>query len=157
MILLKFANEIKGDSKVVGHDGWITIETLQLGVGRAVSSSGGGNDRDTSNPSFSEVTLTKTMDKASSDLFFQATCGKSLGEATIEFIQTAGDQLQVYLIYKLTDALVSSYSASSGGERPTESFSLNFTKINMKYNKFSGTDVEEGKEKKWDLMANKTF
>lgn len=157
MILLKFEKEIKGDSVVDGHKDWITIASVQTGVGRAISSSGGGADRDTSNPSFSEVTFTKSTDIASSDLFMQAINGKSLGEATIEFIQTAADKLQTYLIIKLGDAIVSSYSMSSGGERPSESFSLNFTKINYKYNQFSGDNVKEGKEKKWNLMENKVY
>lgn len=157
MILLKFEKEIKGDSKVDGHDNWITIDSCQLGVGRSISASGTGTDRDTSNPSFSEVTMTKSTDISSGDLFFQAICGKSLGEATIEFIQTAGDNLQTYLTVKLSDAIVSTYSMSSGGERPNESIALNYTKISYKYNQFSGNDVKEGKPKNWNLMTNKTF
>lgn len=157
MILLKFEKEIKGDSKVDGHADWITLDSCQFGVGRSITSSGGGSDRDTSNPSFSEMTFTKSTDIASGDLFYQAINGKSLGEATVEFIQTSGDKLQTYLIIKMSDAIVSSYSMSSGGERPSESFALNYTKINYKYNQFSGDKVKEGKEKKWDLMQNKTF
>lgn len=157
MILLKFEKEIKGDSKVDGHDDWITLDSCQFGVGRSISSSGGGTDRDTSNPSFSEMTFNKSTDIASGDLFFQAINGKSLGEATVEFIQTSGDKLQTYLIIKMSDAIVSSYSMSSSGERPSETFSLNYTKINYKYNQFSGDKVKEGKEKKWDLMKNKAF
>jgi type VI secretion system secreted protein Hcp len=158
MILLKFATEIKGDSTITGHDNWINIQSFQLGVGRAISSSGGGKDRDTSSPSFSEVTLTKQSDVASADLFMQAVCGKSLGKAEIHFVQTSGsDAAQVYLKYELEDAIVSSYSISSGGERPTESFSLNFTKITKQYDAFSGDKKSTGTPKKWDLMANKTF
>ena len=91
MILLKFATEIKGDSTITGHENWINVNSFALGVGRAISSSGGGKDRDTSSPSFSEVTLSKSTDMASSDLFMQAICGKSLGKAEIHFIQTDGD------------------------------------------------------------------
>jgi len=36
MILLKFATAIHGDSMVDGHDDWITIDSLQFGVGRAI-------------------------------------------------------------------------------------------------------------------------
>ena len=61
MILLKFATPINGESTVAGHDKWITVDSIQFGVGRGVSSVGGGGDRETSNPSFSEVTLTKSM------------------------------------------------------------------------------------------------
>ena len=157
MILLNFEKQIKGDSTVEAHTDWITCDSMQLGVGRSITMSGGGKDRDTSNPSFSEITLTKSSDMASSDLYYQAVCGQSLGKAEIHFLQTAGEATQVYLKYELTDAIVSSYSISSGGERPTESFSLNFTKITKQYDAFSGDKKATGTPKKWDLMANKPF
>lgn len=160
MILLNFATAIKGDSTVDQHSDWITIDSLQFGVGRAISSSGGGTDRETSNPSFSEVTVTKSMDKASTELMMQAACGKSLGLATIHFIQTGGADVkgQHYLEYKLEEAIISSYSASSGGERPTESISINFNGFKQTYNTFKdGSVAEKGEEKGWDLSKNEAF
>ena len=159
MILLKFATAINGDSIVDGHEKWITCDSMQLGVGRAISSSGGGVDRETSNPSFSEVTLSKSTDVASADLFMQATCGKGLGKAELHFIQTGGadKKNQVYMKIELEDAIVSSYSMSSGGDRPSESFSLNFTKISYQYDAFSGSKVTTGTPKKWDLQKNATY
>lgn len=159
MILLKFATAINGDSIVDGHDKWITCSSMQLGVGRAISSSGGGVDRETSNPSFSEVTLTKTTDISSADLFMQSVCGKGLGKAEIHFLQTGGadKKNQVYMKIELEDAIVSSYSMSSGGDRPSESFSLNFTKISYQYDAFSGSKVTTGTPKKWDLTKNAVY
>ncbi|HSY29904.1 MAG TPA: type VI secretion system tube protein Hcp [Burkholderiaceae bacterium] len=159
MILLKFATAINGDSVVDGHEKWITIDSLQFGVGRAISASGGGADRETSNPSFSEFTLTKSTDIASADLFMQAVCGKSLGQAQIDFIQTGGadKKQQVYMTLLLEEAIVSAYSASSGGDRPHESLSLNFVKISYVYNAFSGGKVTTGTPKNWDLTKNATY
>lgn len=160
MILLKFATEIKGDSTVEGHADWITIDSLQWGVGRAISTSGAGKDRDTSNPSFSEVTMTKSMDVASVDLWMQAICGKSLGTATIHFIQTAGadTKQQVFLEIELSEAIVSSYSQSSGGERPNESISINFNQAKMKYSTFGeGKSATAGAFKGWDLKKNQAL
>jgi len=156
MILLNFATKIKGTSTVSAHTDWITIDAVQMGVGRAITTSGGGADRDTSNPSFSEVTMTKATDIASADLFMEAVCGKSLGKAELHFIQTGGadKKQQVFLTVELEDAIVSSYSVSSSGERPTETISLNFTKISYKYDSFSGEKVTTGTAKKWDLEAN---
>ncbi len=155
MIVLKFATEIKGDSVVTDHADWITIDSIQMGVGRAISSSGGGADRETSTPSFSEITLTKSFDKASTELFAQSIYGKSLGKAEIHFIQTGGTgaESQVYLKIELKDAIVSSYSMSSGGDRPTDSFSLNFVQITMQYTAFSGAETDEGTAKGWDLKV----
>ncbi len=159
MILLKFSTQIKGTSNVAGHADWITIDALQMGVGRAISISGGGTDRDTSNPSFSEISLTKATDIASADLFMQAVCGKSLGKAEIHFIQTGGSdkKQQVFLTIELDSPIISSYSASSGGERPSETFSINFTKISYKYDSFTGDNVVTGTPKKWDLEANAVY
>ncbi len=159
MILLKFSTQIKGTSTVSGHTDWITIDSLQMGVGRAISVSGGGTDRDTSNPSFSEISLSKATDIASADLFMQAVCGKSLGKAEIHFIQTGGSdkKQQVFLTIELEAPIISSYSASSGGERPTETFSINFTKISYKYDSFTGDSVVTGTPKKWDLETNATY
>jgi len=159
MILLKFSTQIKGTSTVSGHADWITIDSLQMGVGRAISVSGGGTDRDTSNPSFSEISLSKATDIASADLFMQAVCGKSLGKAEIHFIQTGGadKKEQVFLTIELEEPIISSYSASSGGERPSETFSINFTKISYKYDSFTGDKVVTGTPKKWDLETNATY
>ncbi len=159
MILLQFKGDaIKGESKVDGHANWISIESFQLGVGRAITQTGLGSDRDPSNPAFAEATFSRKTDKASPDLFKQAVHGQSLGEATIHFLQTAaGDKTQVYLEYVLGDPIISSYSISSGGERPTESFSLNFVKVSKKYTAFSGAKVGDQPEFKWDLALNKTY
>jgi type VI secretion system secreted protein Hcp len=159
MILLKFSTQIKGTSTVSGHTDWITIDSLQMGVGRAISVSGGGSDRDTSNPSFSEISLSKATDIASADLFMQAVCGKSLGKAEIHFIQTGGSdkKQQVFLTIELEGPIISSYSASSSGERPSETFSINFTKISYKYDSFTGDSVVTGTPKKWDLETNATY
>jgi type VI secretion system secreted protein Hcp len=35
--------------------------------------------------------------------------------------------------YVLTNTLISGYSLSSGGDRPSESISLNFTKVDSEY------------------------
>ena len=159
MILLNFATKINGTSTVAEHDKWITCESVQFGVGRSITRSGGGKDRDTSNPSFSEVTISKATDEASAELFFQATCGKSLGKAELHFIQTGGSDAkgQAFLKVELDGAIISSYSLSSGGDRPTESFSINFNKISYQYDAFDGDKVTTGTPKKWDVMKNEVW
>ena len=159
MILLKFATPIKGDSSIDDHKDWITIDSVNFGVGRAITISGNSKDRDTSNPSFSEVTFAKSTDISSADLFLQAVCGKSLGKAELHWVQTGGADKkdQVFLKIELEDAIVSSYSMSSGGDRPSETFSLNFTKISYQYDAFSGSKVTTGTAKKWSLIDNKVY
>lgn len=100
------------------------------------------------------------MDIASTELMIQATCGKSLGKCEIHFIQTGGADVkdQVYLKYELSEAMVSSFSVSSGGERPSESISIAFTQIKTQYTRFKdGKSAESGDEKGWDLQKNQTI
>jgi type VI secretion system secreted protein Hcp len=157
MILLKFDPELKGDSKVEGHTDWISIDAVQMGLGRAVSTSGSGSDRDTSNPSFSELTISKSMDVASAQLMLEAACGLALTTATVHFIQTGGKDAkgQHYLELILDKPILSSYSMSSGGDRPSESISINFNGFKMQYNPLSeGGTIVTGEAKGYDLMKN---
>jgi len=155
VILLNLGGKVKGDCNVAEHKDWITCSSFQLGVSRAISLSGGGKDRETSKPNITEAVLTKSTDISSTELFSQSLSGKSLGKAEVHFLQTSDDKMQVYMIYELTDAIVSSYSQSSGGDRPMESFTLNFTQITQTYNAFSGTEVTPGSPKGWDLIESK--
>ncbi len=159
MILLNFATAIKGAATITGHEDWIVLDSLQFGVGRSIMSVGGGSDRETSNPSFAEITCSKSTDIASADLYFQAVAGKSLGKCEVHFMQTHGTDAdgQVYLAIELEEAIISSYSVSSGGERPSESFSINFTKISYQYNAYDGDKVTTGTAKKWDIEKNKSY
>ncbi|MGA7982386.1 MAG: type VI secretion system tube protein Hcp [Chromatiaceae bacterium] len=158
MILLNFEGKIKGDSQQDGHTDWINLHSLQLGVGRGITTSGAGKDRDTSTPSFSEVSCTKSSDIASNDLFAQSIYGKKIcDKAEVHFIQTGGEGAdQVYMKYELYEPIISSYSLSSGGERPMESFAINFTKIIQKYSQFdSGGTVTQATDKGFDLKTGK--
>ena len=126
----------KGESKAKGHEKWIEVGSVQLGVGRAISSpTGTSSKREASAPSVSEVTLTKLMDSTSPLLFQEACIGKAC-KAQVDLVETGSDQLNTYLEITLTNAMISGYSVSSGGDRPSESISINFTKIEYKYTPF---------------------
>lgn len=158
MILIKFATEIKGQSKVTAHENWINCSSMQFGVGRGIAlQSGGSAKREVSSPSLSEVTFSREADMASPEIFFQACGGVSLGLCTIDLLQVVGNETKVFCQVLLEDSMVSSYSASSGGDNPSESFSVNFTKISYQYDTFDGKKVTAGTPKKWDLAVNKTY
>ena len=158
MILLKFATEIKGQSNVDGHTGWINIDSMSWGVGRSIAvQTGGQAKREVSSPSVSEVSFSRMSDMASPELFFQACGGVSLGTCEIHLLQVVENKPQVYVTIQLEDAMISSYSVSTGGDVPNESFSVNFTKVSFQFDTFDGKKVVTGTAKKWDLAMNKTY
>lgn len=130
-IYMKY-DKIKGDVTEEGHKEWIEVGSFQWGVGRGISTpTGGAKNRESSAPSVSEVTVTKHQDQATIALlteFYQAQ-GK---EVKFDFASTDKGKLRTYMTYTLTDVMISGYSTSSGGDRPSESLSLNFTKVMTK-------------------------
>ncbi len=140
MILLKFGTDIPGDATTKGFEKQINIDSVSWGVGRGISTVASGNSRETSKASFSEISLSKATDIASAELFIQACVGKTLISATLTWINSGGtdNTNQVYQVVTLSHPIVSSYSQSSGGDRPSESFSLNFDKITFSYTGWDG-------------------
>jgi type VI secretion system secreted protein Hcp len=147
-MILMHHPDVKGDSTVADHVDWIGIDSFQFGVGRGISSTTGGSDRDTSTPSFSEITLTKPTDISSTGLFAATGWGKAPATPVlIHFIQTGGTSAsQVYMTFTLGSPLLSGYSLSSGGDRPSESISINYVKIEITYTQFkdggAGVDAD---------------
>jgi len=124
---------ITGKVTAKGHEGWIDCSSLQWGVGRAISSAVGTSaDREASKPSISEVSVTKLMDESSPLLFTEACVGKGK-KVTIDLCTVGSDQIDTYMSYELEECMISGYSVSSGGDRPSESLSLSFTKMEMKF------------------------
>ncbi len=129
---------IDGDTTAQGHEKWIELNSFQWGVGRGISSPVGASaDRESSAPSISEITVTKLQDIATTKLLDEALQGEGKN-VQIDFVKTDGKKLETYMTYKLEDTMVSGYSISSGGDRPMESLSLNFTKI-----EFKGTQMDK--------------
>jgi len=123
---------IKGDVTAEGHkgsDGWVEVNSFQYGIGRGIASSTGRSaDRESTAPSVSEIVVTKPMDNSSYAWMEQSLIGEGV-VAKVDFCKTDKGKLEVYATYDLEDCMVSGYSVSSGGDRPTESISINFTKI----------------------------
>lgn len=120
---------IDGDVTESGHEKWIELNSFQWGVGRGISSpTGASADRESSAPSISEIVVTKTSDKSTPKLMSEAVQGEGK-TVEIHFVKTEKGKLTTYQTYKLTNTMISSYSQSSGGDHPSESLSLNFTKV----------------------------
>lgn len=130
-IYMKY-NDIKGDVTADKYADWIECNSFQWGVGRGISSpTGGSKDRESSAPSISEITLSKQQDISTSKLLNEALQGEGV-KVTIDFCKTDKGNLETYLQYVMENTMISGYSVSSGGDRPSESVSLNFTKIEFK-------------------------
>lgn len=132
-IYMKYG-DMNGEVTAKGYEKWIELLSCQWGVGRGISAgAGGASKREASAPSVSEIVVSKTMD-AFSPLALKEAIGGEGVQVKIEFTRT--DQKgnhQAFQKYILENTMISGYSISSGGDRPSESISLNFTKFDSEY------------------------
>ena len=135
---------IQGESDVVGFENQIELGSFQFGVGK------GGNK---AVASFSEITVTKQLDRSTPTLMLRTATGATIPSAKIRFTRGAEEPI-VFLRYCLTGVRVTSFSQSSGGDAPSESVSLSYATIVQSYTQQGpgggGTVFDEG----WDLMRN---
>jgi type VI secretion system secreted protein Hcp len=148
---MKFG-DIDGAVTTKGLEKWIECSSFQWGVGRAIGSSARGlESREATEPSVSEVVVSKRMDKSSPKLFQDAVAGDLSVTVKFKFTTTTKDQVDTYLDFELDNTGISGYSVNSGGDMPTESLSLNFSKVIWSYSgkdaKVSGSPDKVG----WDL------
>jgi type VI secretion system secreted protein Hcp len=131
-IFMKFGDKVKGDIDTPQYKTWIMVESFQFGSGRGIgSATASGGNRQGSHASVSEVTISKHLDPSSLPLWRDSLDGKLA--TTVDFSFTRADQdNSEYLHVTLWDTGVSGWSMSSGGDRPSESVSLNFAKIELK-------------------------
>jgi len=127
-IYMKFG-DVVGQVTTDGFKDWIELNSFQFGVGRGVTSGAGGAQREGTAPSLSEINVTKVYDKASAKLYQDALAGSFDTKVEIKMTTTTKNKVDTYLGYELSNCGVSGYSTSTGGDNPSETLSLNFTKI----------------------------
>jgi len=121
---------IDGESKAKGHEKWIELQSFSAAEAQAaardVASGQASGKRDaatgmaTGKRQHKPFVITKEVDKSSPKLAEAVAKGKVF--KTVEIGEANGS-------YVLTDVIISSVQPSSGGDRPMESISLNYTKI----------------------------
>jgi type VI secretion system secreted protein Hcp len=130
-IYLKYEG-IDGIAQEDMHKKWFQCESLQWGVSRNVTLRAGGSaqGREATQPSVSEVVVTKLMDTSSPKLFSEA-CAKPSGKKVeIHLTKSTGE---TFCEFVLKNTVVSGYSyAQDGNGLPVEQISLNFTEIQYK-------------------------
>src|SRR5262245_21194599 len=124
---------ISGDVTAKGHESWIHCSSLQWGVGRGIGApTGSAKERESSEPSVSEVVVTKAMDSSSPYLFLESCLGKGK-KVNLHICKTGTDQLVSYYELELANTMITGSSVNSGGDNPPQSVSLNISKIETKY------------------------
>ena len=107
--------------------------------------------------SMQDFHFVKKLDKSSPKLFLATATGEHIKTAKLT-CRKAGEQPLEYLRWSFSDLLVSSYQTSGSGQEnstPTDSFSLNFTKMEFEYTETNADGSAGGTTKAgWDIKKN---
>jgi len=148
---------IEGESADSKHKNQIEIESFSFGAtqsGTFAHGSGGGAGK----VQMQDFHITMKVSKASATLALACASGQHIKKAIL-YVRKAGGQQEDYYQVTFSDLLVSSYAiggASRGDILPVDQVSLNFAKIEWKYQLQNekgnvGNPVITG----WDLKQNK--
>jgi type VI secretion system secreted protein Hcp len=106
-----------------------------------------------------DLSLTKYVDKASSNLMLFCSNGDHIDEATL-YVRKAGKTPLEYIIIEMKKIIVTSVSTGgSGGEdRLTENITLNFAHVKVDYQEQDDKGAKKGGPVTylWDIEANKS-
>jgi len=120
------SREFRGEVKAAGFEGWIELQSAQLGSSRSIgTATGRGTSREIEGPTLHEIQVSKVLDSTSTALFKASLVGKGK-LIVIAFVKGDGSAASMTLV--LQDAIISSYVTGSG-QPPRDNFTLNFTTI----------------------------
>lgn len=124
---------IKGESTAKKHDGEIEVYSFAWGVGSAPISSGKGK------PTISSVTITKPIDRSTTNLVNASLNNELITSATISWSKSSGAGTpDDFMIITLTNAYIvsvqfSSIHSEAGTGMGHETVVIAFQKINIDY------------------------
>ncbi|OFX14193.1 MAG: type VI secretion effector protein (Hcp) [Alphaproteobacteria bacterium RIFOXYD12_FULL_60_8] len=156
VILMKPGEDIPGESLMKGYEKQIELLSFSHGLSMQVTNDQSNTVRTSGKPNIMEMTITKYMDGASPKLYDYLLRGADIGQVIITTGRNDSGAVLPFMIYTMDEVLVSSISSSGGGgDKPVETLTLNFTRINWEY-KQQKTDVSEAGAiaAVWDIKTN---
>lgn len=146
-----------GESTSASHAQWIELYSVSQVLSNAVDSNTGGSS---GRVQFSDISITKPLDKSSPLLIQNCNAGVAIASVTIDFERTGATPAVFYKV-TLEDVLITSVkqSGSAGDDVVMETVTMSFARIRWAYYPIDpktgkpGTKVETG----WDVRANKKY
>jgi len=150
---------IKGESADARHTGWIECTSINWSITQpkcATASTGGGHTAERAE--LGDIVISKLVDLSSPMLAQLCACGKTIPKARLEMQRADADGVPIkYFEVELENVLVAHIAPHfAGGNFPTESLSLKFSRVRWRYTQQrigggSGGNTAGG----WDLATNR--
>jgi type VI secretion system secreted protein Hcp len=132
------------------------IEITSFSQGFSIPISSGGGGAQVGPPVPADIVISKPLDQSSPELFLRSHQGTNFGKMTFSFHRPTGGAPETYYQVLLEDVRITSMSQTSGGDRPTESLSLNYGKIKWTYNSTSN-GVPVSLTRGWNYQTSQPY
>ena len=148
---------LKGESTDSKHLDYIDVLSFSWGVLQPARSTGSGHAE---SAQVIDFTFTHLLDRSSPSFLLASFNGQHFNNATIEYCGTTGTKSSFYL-GTMTDVMVSSVKQTGNlsitpvPNKPTEEVTINFSKVEWRYNYIDSKSVSSQTSGGWDIKGNK--
>ena len=156
ILILDCGDTVKGESKLSDYADKIEVLSYSHGVAQQITGDQSNQKRTSGKPNHQDFTVTKFVDLATCGLVDACNQAKLLPTVKLTVGQNDAGKVIPYVVYTLTNAIVSSVSAGGGGGgKPQETVTFNYVKIQWDYKQQAGDITTPGvNSAKWDLSSN---
>lgn len=148
---------LEGTSQLAGFEKKIELLSYSHGVSMQVTGDVSNTERTSGRPMHQDFSMSKYIDKTTPMLNQHCCEGKLFATATITIGRNDAGVVIPLIVYTLTNVVISSVSVGGGGgDKPVESFSLNYASIKWDFSTQKEAGGKEGTvQGKWDISTNK--
>lgn len=156
VILMKPSEDIKGECLLKGHEQELELLSYNHGLAMQVTSDQSNTARTSGKPMLGEFSVTKYMDAASPKLYDYLLRGADIGTVTVTIGRNDDGSVLPLIVYTLEETLISNISTGGGGgDKPVETLSMNFTRIQWEYKQQDpGVEGKGAVTAVWNIKTN---
>jgi type VI secretion system secreted protein Hcp len=157
ILILDCGDNLKGECQLTDYKDKIEILSYSHGVAQQITGDQSNQKRTSGKPNHQDFTVTKYVDLVSCGLIDSCNQAKVIPTVKITVGQNEAGSVIPFMVYQLTNALISSVSVGGGGGgKPQETVTFNYTAINWAYKQQINNVSDSGTNSaKWSLATNK--
>ncbi len=144
VLILDLGGTIKGNCQITGYTDKIIVLSYSHSLSLPMQGDIANTERTAGRPLFSEMSLQKMSDLATTEMYKACSQGTKIGAAKLYVGSEKNGKFMNFFTYEMTNAMISNISTSGGGGIPTDSFSINFTKLKCDYTQQQSDSTAKG-------------
>jgi type VI secretion system secreted protein Hcp len=144
VLILDLGTVIKGNCMINGYADKIIVNSFSHGVHLPLQTDASNTERTSGRPGFTEISFSKMSDLSTTEMYKACTQGTKIGDAKLMVGRVENGKYMSFFIYTFTNAMISQISTSGGGGIPSDSFTINFTKIKCDYTQQQSDSTAKG-------------